>query len=85
MIVRLDPVPPKKNPDMIDPISFFRQKAQFSFFFMMVENLNISSATCDDGASDAFLQMFLAKRMEQLQAVKNILLLGNHEMRICIV
>jgi len=41
---------------------------------LTVKNL-ISSATCDDGASDAFLQMFLAKRMEQLQAVKNILLL----------
>ena len=30
----------------------------------------------DDAAGDSFLEMFLAKRMEQLQAVKNILMLG---------
>ena len=29
-----------------------------------------------DDTAESFLQLFLAKRMEQLQAVKNILMLG---------
>ncbi len=37
-----------------------------------------SLAEEDDSVEDLFLRLFVAKRMDQLQAVKNILTLGKH-------
>ena len=45
--------------------------------FKILEYVKFSFVLCNDESNDMFFQLFLAKRMEQLQAVKNILSLGN--------
>lgn len=52
-----------------------RRKSTIFLFCTIIIHSSISVVTSKDESTELFFQLFLAKRMEQLQAVKNILTL----------